>query len=99
LLVVSSSSPQPGDAPTSRSRLRSCGALVTCDSMRRMAGERSFGQKMVLCCGKRRGCPVISEEKGGYVLSDAEQINPGRVRMTREQAEILLRYLQDRLSR
>jgi hypothetical protein len=67
--------------------------------MRRMTGERSFGQKMVLCCGKRKGCPEISEENDGFVLSDAEQINPGRVRMTREQAEVLLRYLKDRLSR
>lgn len=67
--------------------------------MRRMTEERVSGQKLVLCCGKRRGCPVIAEEDGGFVLSDVDQTAPGRVVLDREQAAGLVKFLQDQLSR
>ena len=67
--------------------------------MRRMA-EKQNQTSVVLCkgCGGRR-CPEISQDDGSFVLSDVDQTEPGSVRMTREQAELLRDYLQAELSR
>lgn len=60
-----------------------------------MQEKHVSGQKLVLCCGRRKGCPEITEDQGGFVLSEHGQ----SVQLDREQAELLVKYLQDRLSR
>lgn len=64
-----------------------------------MQEKQVSGQKLVLCCGKRRGCPEIAEENGGFVLSDEDEPRVGMVRLDRDQAQMLVKFLQDQLSR
>lgn len=54
---------------------------------------------MVLCCGRKKGCPEIAVEDGGFILFDKDQDNEGAVRFDREQATELVKFLQDQLSR
>lgn len=60
-----------------------------------MQEKQVSGQKLVLCCGRKKGCPEIAAEDGGFVLSDEGQ----SVRLDREQAAELVKFLQDQLSR
>jgi hypothetical protein len=98
-LVAAKQGPRPSPGPTSRPRFRSCGVLAWRGSMRRMAEEQN--RTLVLCssCKKKR-CPVISlEPDGSFVLSDVDQTEPGRVVLTREQAEKLRDGLSQMLLR
>lgn len=45
------------------------------------------------CCGKRRGCPKITDTGDGFVLEDEGQ----RVTLTRDEAEKLAAWLAARL--
>lgn len=46
------------------------------------------------CCGKRNGCPKITEIPEGFVFEDAGQ----RVVLTREEAEKTAAWLTERLN-
>jgi hypothetical protein len=59
-----------------------------------MAELKEGGSVLDFCCGSRK-CPVLRETPEGFTFEDEGQ----SVTLTREQAEIALKWLADRLSR
>jgi hypothetical protein len=57
------------------------------------------GQKLVMCCGRKR-CPVAHElETGSFLLEDEDQPGVPKLVLDREQAKMLRDWLAERLGR